>query len=315
MHRFLTASIEILRIRRSGVRLHLSFVALAALLLFSAPDAEGVARSLRMLGFLFGCVTVHAVASRAAGRLAGGAFEPVLLWPLGNLARDPVPASVHVTGAAAGGGISSLLALYGLFSAFGQEGAARTAGLLLSMNLIPAPPFDAGRLARAWLVERKGPSWGHRVAASAAFLAAVFLCLAGALWGTLEAIAIALFLAGWNAAEWRDFRLARASGEAGGPADVEQDFVAELEREEAERARRAHSGLRARWGRGVSAVRDWAADRADARDARRERRLRARVDTLLAKVGRSGMDGLTWRERRELKRASRRYKRFLAGRD
>lgn len=310
MHRFLTASIEILRIRQSGVRLHLSFIALAALLLFAAPEAEGVARSLRMLGFLFGCVAVHAVASRAAGRLAGGTFEPPLLWPLGNLARDPAPASVHVIGAAAGGGISSLLALYGLASAFGQTAAAQTAGLLLSMNLIPAPPFDAGRLMRAWLVERKGAPWGHRVAASGAFLAAICLCLAGTLWGSVGAVAIALFLAGWNAAEWRDFNRKRMTDERQGAADGEEDFVAELEREETERVRREHAGFRARWGRGMETVREGVRRRSATRAGRRERRLRARVDALLTKVGRTGMDGLSWYERRELKRASRHFKRF-----
>lgn len=310
MHRFLTASIEIIRIRRSGVRLHLSFIALAALLFFAAPDGAGVERSLRLLGTLFGCVAAHAVASRAAGRLAGGLFEPPLLWPLGNLARDPTPASVHVVGAAAGGGLSSLLALYGISAALGQTQAAQVAGFVLCMNLIPAAPFDAGRLVRAWLVEQRGAPWGYRVSASAAFLAAVCLCLAGTLSGTYEAVAIAVFLAGWNASEWRDFSREaenRAAARAGGAAaeEEEEDLLTELEREAAPR-----ETLRDRWNRKVESLREGRRGRAAARAARRQTRLRARVDHLLEKVGRAGMDGLSWRERRELTRASREYRRF-----
>ncbi len=306
MQRFLTASVEILKIRQSAVRLHLSFVALAAFLFFADPGAEGALKSLRLLGILFVCVSTHAVASRAAGRLAGGKIEAPLLWPLGNLAHDPKPASVTVVTAAATGGLLGLMVLYALFAYAGPSFARRTAAILLLANLVPASPFDAGRVLRAWLIQIRGPAWGWRVSASIAFLAAVFLCVAGTVTGVLSLLAVAVFMACWNAVEWRAEMRALET-----PAWDAEEY-AMFAPEEGEAAGSLGTQKRLRTSRSLwGGLRIKILKRRARRAACREADVRKRVDALLAKVTQVGIQNLTPWERLTLKRASRQYRKFL----
>lgn len=306
MHPFLTASVEIFRIRRAGLRVHLSFAALAAVLILADPTAAGAGRACAALGLLLAAALLQAAGSALAARLAGAAAETPLLWPLGNLAGDPAPRTPLATAAAAAGGWVALAGGHAFALFLGSVQGARAAALLFLASLIPASPFAAGRVLRAWFLARHGGEAGGRLSVSTGFAAAVAVCVVGTFLIQPELAALALFLAFWTAGEWREEE-ARREREGAWP-DVEEEAGAfdPVPRSAPPAPRRAAPAVWTLLARRVAARR---------RRRRRERdaRLRSRVDALLEKLSRAGgLAGLSRRERWELVRASRSFKRMLA---
>ena len=210
----------IFTIRGIPVRLHSSFLLLAALLvggrlLGSGPAA---AASLALLGVgLFGSVLLHELGHALAARRLGIRTRSITLYPFGGvaaLAGEPRSPGVELIVALAGPAVNfGLAALSLLPAALGLPGAGSFAALNLVMglfNLAPAFPMDGGRVLRAWL----SISRGRLAATEAALRVSRVLAWGFVVTGLLISPSLALvglFLLWAGAAERRRCAVARAA--------------------------------------------------------------------------------------------------------
>jgi len=168
-------------------------------LLASAGEPEALTAPLVWLGLLFGSVLVHELAHSVVALHVGVAVEEIELLPIGGVSKmDRIPDRPHDEVAIAAAGpltslVIGLLALTGALAVHADvwppdvyEGALlqRLAWLnllLAGFNLIPALPLDGGRLLRAAVEPRVGPTQATRIAARAGHRFAIALIIIGVL--------------------------------------------------------------------------------------------------------------------------------------
>jgi stage IV sporulation protein FB len=171
------------------IRIHATMLLLVWLVaMASADDAEGQAGPFLWLGLLFGSVLVHELAHSLVARSVGVGVEEIELLPIGGVSkmeRIPDDPRDEVAIAAAGPLASLLIGGSALAAAvvvhahlwppdvYGGSVLQRLGWLnllLAAFNLVPALPLDGGRILRAVVERRVGPTqatyvaarWGHR---------------------------------------------------------------------------------------------------------------------------------------------------------
>lgn len=202
---------ELFRVRGVAVRLHGSFLFLAALLVLMAMAAGGtagdVASRLAAPFFLFCTVILHEIAHALVAVRLQVPVVDIVLTPLGGAARlhgtieDPTK---EIFIAAAGPFCNLVLAAlsffvmlpldevsrYDIIAVFELDNAGRpllgwwaslffTFNLLLGvLNLVPAFPMDGGRILRGMLARRSGLLQATRAACRLGIVLAVGMILA-----------------------------------------------------------------------------------------------------------------------------------------
>lgn len=288
--------------------------------------AEGafLAAGLVTAAFLAAAV-IHAVGRRVSAWLWSHEPGPIDVGPLGGLiATRPVDAAAHdpmfTAGAIANGLAAAALAyavdgtepslLFDAVNPFalprGEEGriVASFPLLLLHANflqivlcLIPLRPFAAGPVAAAAVAARAGVAVAETACARLGVMAGfLFVWAAAATANPWLAVVGTAALASALKPVASAPRSAR-DDDPFGLADGEFEYAVESREHDAAEPEAAEEG--------------WLAERRRRRDERaadRRDRIDARVDALLEKVHREGMDGLTAAERRFLKKSSTRYR-------
>lgn len=341
MHDTTAWSISLGRWGGVSVRLHALFLLFGVLTVYLstlAADRDLVALGLASLGILFVSVLLHELAHCYAARRVGGHVGEVVLGPFGGLLPAQVPHDPRseLYAALAGPALNLFFVLatapplllmadnvhlLGLLHPLRPdrvvEGPPHVVflklafwlnWLLLLVNLLPAFPFDGGRVLRALL----WPVFGYRQAivqvGRVAKVTAAALCLvawlghdalAGAVvpaWLPLVLIAMfLLFSAKQEVAKLDQQEL----GDNLFSYDFSQGYTS-LERD-AEEADRPAPGPVRRW-----------LLRRRAERARRQRETEAaeesRVDDILARLHAGGINGLSAEDRALLERVSARYR-------
>lgn len=277
---------------------------------------------------LYGVILViHEFAHVLAARGTGGEAEEILIWPLGGLAfcRPAATFESHLLVPAAGPLANFLLCL-ALLPAVLQAGVLRDAlvptvlplhaisehhllrdlcvltfavsWVLLLINLLPAFPLDGGQMLQAVLTRRMGESLSRPLSVRVGFWSGLILGVAGLLLDNTTVVFLGFFLVVMNLGEMFRLQLEELYGERFDPGYGADAGLSE-EEEDARRQPR------------LSLWQQWKQNRAA---ARRERELEERaaaarrLDELLDKVHREGLQSLTPEERRFLDRASNQYR-------
>ena len=274
--------------------------------------------------FLFVIVLLHEFGHCFAGRMVGGSADRILMWPLGGLAFVHAPYQPTPQLIVAGGGPLvnvGFLVLLAPYIAFGspvlsshwlrlgdpwaselntfERYVSLFYGLnldLLLFNLIPAYPMDGGRILRSLLWYRLDLRQATIVTAHAARVCAFLMAVGGVFLLTQGAnglflMLIAIFV--WIGAE-REKRLVE-----GGYlyAEGQESYYTPSYQEP--------SGIGAWWRR----RRERREQEQQEKEAKRESEMKERVDALLERVHREGMDSLSSREQKFLRDASRHFRR------
>ncbi|RMG10091.1 MAG: hypothetical protein D6731_18320 [Planctomycetota bacterium] len=318
LDRLLQFKLRVGRIARIDVYAHWTLLLLGAYLLYSF-------RSDLKLGLLvelglWGSIFLHELGHCWAARRVGGEADEIVLWPLGGLAltREAFRPWPKFFTAAMGPAVNALLLVVALplYLMLGGDLAALLPGsypsspalgiwflytfvylngLLLLLNLLPAFPLDGGRMFQAALWPRLGfrrsLQWAIFAAYASAALIAVYAVFVAQ---SFLLGCVALFVV-YGALQER--------------ARLRYGLYEEVE---------LLGGSASPWSPGFSpepdegprpsAFRRWRERRRrrrEALEARRLAELRERLDEVLAKVSRVGMDGLTREERAFLERASK----------
>lgn len=321
-----------------SIRLHLLFPVVAVgLILRAASQTEspphGWIDATGMMGLLFVAVLLHELGHCFAARSVEGDAHEILIWPLGGLAFCDVPhvARAHLITAAAGplanlllcvitGAMLAYLRIQAPFSpfwdwmqapllhlngtdaeaAYGVVWLARFFYLnwvlfLLNVALV-GYPLDAGRILQALLWPRMGYRGAMKVAIFAGFVTACVVAIyAIAKKDEVLAIALAFFIYISCQQQW--ILLEHGGDEALFGYDFSQGYTS-LEKEP---PARRQPGFWQRWQQ------QRAARRLQREIEERENEER-RMDQLLEKVQREGLQSLTDEERRFMARVSARYR-------
>lgn len=287
---------------------------------FAAPPSSGgtslgMGPMLVLLLCLWWSVLLHEVGHCFAARAGGGEADEILMWPLGGLANcRPVATPIAHLATAAGGPLVNLAILAVLVPTLGLWSGAwagvaipnplHLGGLdqvdhswtltthfllvwcnlvLLLFNLLPAFPFDGGRILQALLWNRVGYAPSMRTAVRIGYVAAIVLGIAGFALQELMLVAVAIFsgISCWLMMRRLDFTQETLGFEPAGEDDVvgrpDPEVDAEARRRVAEEARREAEA--------------------------------AQLDRILQKINDSGLRSLSARERKILHEATERRRR------
>ncbi len=305
------------------IRIHWFLLGYWLFLLYDLMQLELVGKDLLFfwvlgMGAIFGTILLHEFGHCFAARWVGGRADDVLLWPLGGLATCVAPNLPRSQFIVAAGGPAVTLAIalvaYPGFWVVGEQTALADTGgfrysryllvdfqlFLLILNLLPLYPLDGGRMLHAGL-------WGHfarRGAPSAygrASLYTVYAARVTAVLGGVVALLFGriwlLFIFVWAGMGAENLRRQIQAGSG-------QDFVFGYD------FSRGYTSLgegQTRTRRRPGRFSAWL--NARKRQAKEKRQPSAadkqRVDELLDKINREGMNALTKAERRFLERASK----------
>ncbi len=318
----LTWAIPLYSLWGIAVRIHILFViyAIAQVIRSVVPSETGAAFVLPLLAAIFVLVLIHEYGHCIACRRVGGEADEIILWPLGGLAMVSPPHDwkshlitvlggpmVHVVllaplalaVRAVTGGWEAVVfnpfspgAALATLSGSSEGGYALALGLwalhyanlvLLAFNmLVPMYPMDAGRVVHALLWRSMGERKATEITVIVGFVAAGVLAVVGVVFQQTLLLALAVFGGVTCYLERRKLKI-----EGGEPWSQAGDgwLRAGDDGEAAERAEEREAARRER-------------------EALRRAQEQAEVDRILAKISASGMDSLTAKERRTLKRAS-----------
>lgn len=298
------------------------------------PPVEGVpSAAAAVMGLLLLSILLHEYGHVFAARLVGGDCEEVLLWPLGGLAFCDLPPSPRAHLLTALGGPLVNLALCVLSASllighyawpplnpftsgffFPKLSNWHTGGeieatwylmlaarlfvinwMLFLLNLLPAFPLDGGRMLHAILWSRGDEREATGTTAYVGFAVMLILCVVSIALNEVLLFALSLFV-------YVNCRLLLIQVETGADeTSYGSEFGAGSERESSTTRRPAKANPIQRW------LRKRAARRAQLEQQQRESE-EGRMDQLLDKVQRSGLQSLTEEERRFLNRVSARYR-------
>lgn len=283
---------------------------------------------------LFVITLLHEFAHVAAARLTGGEAADILLWPLGGLAfcrPAPTLASQFLTAAA--GPISNALICLAALPAVLQARVLQDAlnptilpvgGLapdpvqsvlvlifslswfLLLINLIPAFPLDGGQMLNAILAQRMGSGEALALSLRIGWVVGAIGAFLGVLVDNTTAVFLSFFVLVMNIQELLRMQFLEIYGEGSEGQEFAAGYSAFSDSDAELPAVRQSF-----WQR-------WKENRAAARFERQQEQRAAtarRVDDLLDKVHRSGMDSLTVEERRFLADASNQYRTHHDGKE
>jgi Zn-dependent protease len=293
--------------------------------------------SLLLLGILLVSVLLHELAHVITAARLGGHSEQIVAWPLGGLVSPQLPREPHVEILTAlAGPLANLLIcalvvplllareqdVTGLFHPLVPHGLREGTRWLVSLklvfwvnwllvliNLIPAFPFDGGRILRStlcrWLDYRTA---GQVVTWSGKLFATILCVMAWTTWEDSASNPLPAWLAYTMLAMLLYFTARQESARLD-EAEIDDELFSydfsqgytSLERN-FERPRRED---------GPGTLRRWIAHRQETR-LRKQRMLEEeeehRVDEILARLHETGMSGLSTKDRALLDRVSARYR-------
>jgi len=304
---------------QTQVRVSLFFLFIAIYCLLEHPPAVG----LTIFGLLFVSVLIHEFGHIFAARWSGGEGEDILMWPLGGLAyvrpanttaselithgagplTNAILCGACLVGLRAYGreietGLFSLLSLPHVDwqNKIGTDVLVLAASInfkLLCINLLPALPLDGGQMAYAIARTQGDAPEMRQLVLRLGFVVSVCLVLFGWLAKDVSPFVLAFFVVVINMQEY--FILTLTDHWSDGFAGAE--FGSSLRDEEQER----RPGMIERW-------RIRRAEERQQREAEERIQTELKVDELLDKVHREGMNSLTDAEKRFLTRASEKYR-------
>lgn len=288
----------------------------------------GLKLGLICFGIFLVTLIIHEFAHVFAARGTGGDADEILIWPLGGLAFCRPASSFRSQFLTPGAGpLSNLLLCLATLPAVLQAGLLREAlvptilpihdlsaehplrdlliltfainWVLLLINLLPAFPLDGGQMLQAVLARRMGEDVSRPLSVRVGFWSGLILGVGGLLFDNSLVVFLGFFLVVMNLQEIFRLQFEQVYGERFDPGYGSGNELDD-ETEEA-----TSSGPR------LSLWQQWKLNRIA---ARRERELEERaaasrrLDELLDKVHREGMQSLTAEERRFLDRASDQYR-------
>jgi Zn-dependent protease len=299
------------------VQAHSSLIITAALVLLLGLGRNfGWQDRVQSMSVLFAIVLLHEFGHCFAARWVGGEADEILMTPLGGLAlaRPPhrwLPTFITV---AAGPAVNLLicvlagallLALGGglpwnpiLFvpgqghSLFSYRAYTlwvyQISWMLLVFNVLPVYPLDGGQMLQAGLWWKLGYRKSMNIATMVGLVGSVFMGMVAIATGFslfLLLIAYSCFMT--------CLMMRRQLAEMGYEEEDETDYSAAYDID----AGRPKKARRSRWSmrRAAKRARKRAAD---------ERAERQHIDAILSKVSAHGMQSLTWREKRALRKAT-----------
>jgi len=313
----LTWAIPVYRWLGISVRVHVFFIVfvLFRLLWTLSESSMGIGFMASIMSALFLLVLLHEYGHCFACRWVGGEADEVILWPLGGLAMVVPPHDwrSHLITTLGGPAVNAALLVplaVVTWLATGELGAvvfnpldpraalgltsSESGGIaywatvfvwslhyaniiLLAINmLIPMYPMDAGRVVHSFLWRSLGYAKAMNISVIVGFATAGLLAVGALVVNQTPLLALAAFggIVCWQ-----------------------------------ERAKLRMEGSAEPWQTESDQDRDAAAERAAKAEAKREAKERAareEIDRILAKISAEGMESLTSKERKALKRASSR---------
>ncbi len=274
-------------------------------------------------------VLMHEFGHIVAARMTGGGGDEILIWPLGGLATvRPANSFRSQFMTAAGGPIVNVMLCavtlpaivmspeYNLAQALNplqmpiDEISERVFPdllaltfaanwILLLINLVPVYPLDGGRMLQACLSARWGGEVATEVYVRVGFFCGFLLLLGGLMFDSTWIVFIGAIVLVLNMQESFQLRMGENYDESFMGYDFSQGYTS-LERADDTVPQRRPGFIR-RWR-----------DRREAEKLRREQakqqEVEVQLDALLAKVHDHGIDSLTEAERRQLNRASARFR-------
>ncbi|MCZ6602514.1 MAG: site-2 protease family protein [Planctomycetota bacterium] len=310
-------SFKVGRIFGIQIRLHLFFVMGVVFILLRGHQNGDFTNALFWCFSLYVTVLLHELGHCWAGIRNGARAESILLWPLGGLAtitggRDTPGATIEI--AAMGPAVNLILCILiggGLMLAGSApslnpfawphsfaDGLFRMNLVLLLFNLLPAYPLDGGRILQGVLAMFYGFSRSVLIATRVGQVASIILGVLAIAYKELLVAAIALYIfmtCGQERRRVKEGVLYSESEQIFG-----HDFSDGYRSLEAEEKPERKS-----WGQ---RRREQKLRRKAMQAAQEDSAMRQRVDDLLEKVGRDGIDSLTAKERSFLEEASRKFR-------
>ncbi len=329
----MTWALPLGRVSGIRVRIHILFVLLIVIMLLRSLAAPGEGETFSLFHFkfmavallcLFTIVLVHEFGHCLSCRWTGGAADEILMWPLGGLAycRPERRWSSHLATALGGPAVNVLFCLvsgtilgvltgqwlgvalpnpFRPYDALIQFDLNRswvlislflinwTSLVLLLFNLLPLFPLDGGRIAQALLWPHLGYVRSMRMTVRIGYLGAIGLGLWGAVIGNWILLGIAVFGGVTCYLTHKQLEYTeQVMGEAvyAYPGGVyEEDADAD--------------------GTGPSRRQRRQEQRALA-EAIRQQQEQAELDRILEQISKQGMNSLSTRQRRTLKRSTER---------
>ncbi|MBZ5620091.1 MAG: site-2 protease family protein [Acidobacteriia bacterium] len=212
---FISGSVGIATIFGVPIRLHFTFILLLVFLLFIGVGGQqsGATTALYILA-LFASVLLHELGHTLVAKRYGIRTTEIVMFPIGGVSRPErqPKAREELWIALAGPTVNLLIAVALLAWVASRQGfvaleqlrqptdanlAERIAlgNLMLWLfNLLPAYPMDGGRILRSFLALHRPEEEATRIAAGAGQALAVFMGLAGLLWGNYILVFVALFV-------------------------------------------------------------------------------------------------------------------------
>jgi stage IV sporulation protein FB len=282
--------------------------------------AEGVTISC----VLFCSILAHELFGHVlACRLTGGYGDEVLLWPLGGLAFvQPEPNFFSRFMTAAGGPLVNAIlclatlptvyfsgSLYERLTPLMIPSLETSASLLeyvllmifsinwtlLLINLLPVFPLDGGLMMEAFLIDHTDPKSARQTAVRVGLAVGIVLSLVGWFFDETFIVTLATLLLLMNV--WEHFRLQM-------PDSYEDSFMGydfSQGYTSLEKSYHAPTISKKSW---LQQRREKTAEKKKQKHIQEQKAMQERVDLLLEKVSRSGMDSLTASEKKELLKAS-----------
>jgi len=305
------------------------FILLYSLNAWSKADRGWALVICSALLLLYGIILAHEFGHVFAARREGVEAEQVMIWPLGGLAQlgEDRMGMAEVRIAAAGplvnlgfavvllpvlllAGVELNLSLLSPFDWSGRSASFlpdvlyvlyKTNLAVMLFNLIPAFPIDGGRILRGFLYPRHGMVKSIYLTTSISFVLVGVLIIWGFFSHNFTLVLIAAFVAlnawqvrrqvqGFTAGAGQEQGFAGYDFSAGHTSLGQADSLGQAE-EKTSRAERKRA-LKER--------------KRERRQAREEQEVEMRIDSLLGKISKEGLDSLTRQERTFLEKASRR---------
>ncbi len=325
----ITWSLPIGRLFGIRIKLHLLFILIAVVFVLKDTMEGNLVRGLGSTAILFAIVLLHEFGHCFGARYAGGRADEILLWPLGGLAytQPPHRPGAHLVTTLAGplvnvilcGMTATFLVVSHPSHALGvvpwnpfdlglaaippatelQSWVALAfyvSYLLLLFNLVPMFPLDGGRVVQEVMWFRIGYGRATMIACTTGMVGAIVLGCVGLLSEEFLLLGIAIF--GYFTC-WQQKQMLRATEgmhESEFGYDFSQGYTS-LNQSERDDAAPARPSFLSRWSQAR-------AERARRREVEQQAADERKLDELLDKVHRDGIQSLTPAERRFLEQAS-----------
>lgn len=327
LNSFMSLSVPAGRIAGINIRIHILFLLYAAVEVFKATEQGFLFGLLIFLG-LYVCILLHELGHSLSSRWCGGEADEILIWPLGGLAycRPPLNPTPHLITTL--GGPFVTLMIWALLTPLAWwlkpdfsssvsstqvwtwayfDHLAKVNLFLLLFNLVPAFPLDGGRALRDTLWHFMPMQKANKIAGITGVIASVILISYGvqtqnqwmvfigiyAIFGAVQELSAYQDIEPWQIVPWS------LREQLGMPERSSQQQPRKIKR----------SRLR-----GAAPVKDpklvYEQKLVPRPEIQGDRAPVAKIDAILEKISRSGIDSLDEWERRELDRASKELKRL-----